>query len=112
MATSPAMAANQSPPAWSGGPRLLELLGEMSQAELARKIGVSRSAVNHWISGDRAPDPTSLAAICRTLKVSGDVILGLSSIDHHAVQTLAREAGRLADAARELVAAVRAERER
>lgn len=103
-----------APPAWSGGDRLKDLLRSrgMTQADLAREVGRSRSAVNHWVSGGRAPDPESLAAICRALKVSGDVILGLSSIDHHGVEALAREAGRLADAARDLVHAVRTERGR
>lgn len=33
--------------------RLPELLGDMSQAEFARRMGVAESTVSRWISGER-----------------------------------------------------------
>lgn len=33
--------------------RLLELLGDMSPAEFARRMNVQRSTVSRWISGER-----------------------------------------------------------
>ena len=42
---------------------------EMSNAEFARRIGVTRSSVSLWISGQNIPSETSLREICRQFNV-------------------------------------------
>lgn len=46
---------------------LLRYLREtgMSQAELARRLGVTRSAVNQWLSGATAPSTQQITRIAR-----------------------------------------------
>lgn len=48
----------------------------VSQANLARTIGVSRAAVNQFVQGNRLPSIVTFAAICRALDVSADFLLG------------------------------------
>ena len=49
----------------------------MSQAELAKKLGVSPSTVGMYEQGRREPDNSTLAKICRMFDASGDYILDL-----------------------------------
>jgi transcriptional regulator with XRE-family HTH domain len=51
----------------------------MSQAELARRIGISTQGMNMIESG-KTPDPAAsrIKAIAQVLKVSADYLLGLS----------------------------------
>ena len=42
---------------------------EMSNAEFARRIGVTRSSVSLWISGQIIPSETTLREICRQFNV-------------------------------------------
>ena len=42
---------------------------EMSNAEFARRIGVTRSSVSLWISGQNIPSETTLREICRQFNV-------------------------------------------
>lgn len=39
----------------------------VSQSELARRIGVDRSAINHWLTLDRTPTRDNVRAIARAL---------------------------------------------
>ena len=52
-----------------------------SQAELARKLGVTRSSVNAWESGLSAPTSLYLVELAKLFHVSTDYLLGLST-DH------------------------------
>jgi len=45
----------------------------ISQAEIARKAGVRRSAINNILSGSSKPSVEVLAKICHLLNVSMDV---------------------------------------
>lgn len=47
----------------------------LTQAELAEKIGVSRQAIFDWENGKRAIRPVNLYAICKALDVTVDDIL-------------------------------------
>jgi transcriptional regulator with XRE-family HTH domain len=47
----------------------------ISQAELARKAGVRRSAINNILSGSSKPSVEVLAKICCLLNVSMDIFL-------------------------------------
>lgn len=60
--------------------RLLELRGEESQQELADEIGVSRSLVKAWESGDRRIKLDDLISLSKHFHVSTDYLLGLSDV--------------------------------
>ena len=64
---------------------MLESIGErikylrerngMTQAELAKKLGITRSAVNAWEMSISAPSVRSIIEISRVFNVSSDTIL-------------------------------------
>ena len=49
----------------------------LSQKQLAEKIGVSNSRVSNWEPGLNRPDADILAAICMALDVSPSLLLGI-----------------------------------
>lgn len=49
----------------------------LSQKQLAEKIGVSNSRVSNWEQGLNRPDADILAAICVALDVSPSLLLGV-----------------------------------
>ncbi len=86
--------------------KLLKAKG-LSNVELGRRVRVSGATISRYRSGERAPDPNTLAAICKAVGISADELLGLEVNDQRAADHLAREAARLAEAAERLVAAAR-----
>ena len=59
--------------------RALREHAEYSQAELARKLGVTRSSVNAWESGLSAPTAVYIVELSKLFHVSTDHILGLEN---------------------------------
>lgn len=57
--------------------RTLREQAGFSQAELARRLSVTRSSVNAWESGLSAPTAASLVDLARLFRVSADYLLGL-----------------------------------
>lgn len=57
--------------------RLTEVrsLANLSQAELAKKVGVSSSLISHWEKGTRVPSPAQLLELARNLGVALDYLL-------------------------------------
>ena len=55
---------------------LREQLG-MTQTDLAKKLGLTRSSVNGWEMGLSVPSTPVLAELSRTFRVSADYLLGL-----------------------------------
>lgn len=53
----------------------------MSQKELAKKIGVSNSRVSNWEQGINRPDVDFLASICKALNVSPSELLDIRLSD-------------------------------
>lgn len=51
----------------------------MTQAELARRLGITRSSVNGWEMGLALPSTALLVELARTFHVSTDYLLGLES---------------------------------
>lgn len=49
----------------------------LSQKQLAEKIGVSNSRLSNWEQGLNRPDADILAAICVALDVSPSLLLGI-----------------------------------
>jgi len=50
---------------------------EMTQTLLAKKLGISRSAVNSWEMGLSLPSLANIVEMTRIFNVSADYILGL-----------------------------------
>lgn len=50
---------------------------KITQAELARLLGITRNGVNSWEQGLSTPSPASIVELARYFKVSTDYILGL-----------------------------------
>lgn len=49
----------------------------MTQSVLAKKLGVSRQTVSHYVKGDKLPAPDTLANLCRISDADANDILGL-----------------------------------
>ena len=57
--------------------RQLRLKYGMSQADLAKKLDVTRSSVNAWESGLSTPTTQYIVALARLFHVSADYLLGM-----------------------------------
>ena len=51
----------------------------MTQAQLAKSLGVAQSAVTHWEAGDTRPNTVRLARLARALGTTVDDLLGTTS---------------------------------
>lgn len=60
--------------------RFNELRGDLSQAEFADKIGLSRPSIGYYENGNRVPDISTLKRIAETCNVSADWLIGLSDM--------------------------------
>ena len=60
------------------GKRLRELREElkMTQARLARELGISPNAISQYENGDRQPNYEVLKKICKFFSVTADDMLG------------------------------------
>lgn len=52
---------------------------DMTQAELARKLGITRSSINAWEMGISVPSTQYLMELSKMFKVSTDYLLGLNT---------------------------------
>lgn len=59
------------------GDRLKRLRGELSQEQLANKIGGTASDVSRWERGVTLPRAETIRALCLYFRVSADYLLGL-----------------------------------
>lgn len=59
--------------------RLLECMqvSGITQSELAKRIGMSKSVVNEYCTGKKKPSIEVLVEICKALNESSDYLLGL-----------------------------------
>lgn len=51
----------------------------LTQTELARHLGITRSSVNAWEMGVSVPSTTYLVELARLFNISTDYLLGLST---------------------------------
>lgn len=60
--------------------RLVEMRNELnlSQVDLAAKVGVTSICISRWETGVRIPNAISIIALCKALNCSADYLLGLS----------------------------------
>ena len=54
---------------------------KLTQKQVADIIGVSRTCYASWEQGTRQPNIEKLHALCKTLHVSADYLLGLENYD-------------------------------
>ena len=52
----------------------------MQQGQLARRIGITDSAMSRYISGERQPKPETIANIATALHVTCDYLLGTDPV--------------------------------
>ena len=57
----------------------LRLSNNMTQADLAKKLNITRSSVNAWEMGISIPSTTYIIELSQLFKVSTDYLLGLST---------------------------------
>lgn len=62
-----------------------------TQAELARRLGVTRNGVNSWEQGLSMPSPSCLVELAKVFSVSTDYLLGVESLDSVNVTGLAAQ---------------------
>ncbi len=62
-----------------------------SQAELARKLGVTRSSINAWESGLSAPTAVYIVELAKLFHVSSDLILGLDNTNQISLSGLTED---------------------
>lgn len=84
------------------GTRIKELLEKknMSQKELAEKVGCTTAAVSHYIKGDRIPRSTVLAQIAIVLNTTSDYLCKGIPVDtsneiNYAKKLIARNASQM-----------------
>lgn len=72
---------------------LSRLLGEsgIKNAELARRVGVSKAAVSNWLSGENSIDIDLVPAICDVFGVTIDEFLGHGRPAHELLSPDERE---------------------
>ena len=63
----------------------------LSQADIARKIGVTRETVSNWESGDKEPSPEHLRELALVLGVATDYLLGIEKTNTVPVKNLTDE---------------------
>lgn len=74
-----------------------------TQAELARRMGITRNGVNSWEQGLSTPSPACIVDLAKTFSVSTDYLLGVeplasinvTGLDEKDVAVLAMLADRL-----------------
>lgn len=52
-----------------------------TQQDMANRIGLSRSVVSQWVTGDRTPALPALTALAQAYDVTTDWIIGLAPLD-------------------------------
>ena len=67
----------------------------LSQAALAKKVGVTRSAVNAWEMGLSIPTTQYVAELAQLFHVSADYMLGLDSTEAISIGSLTDEEKRI-----------------
>ena len=70
--------------------RLRERAG-LSQAELARRLSVTRSAVNAWESGLSAPTAYYIAELAKLFHISADFLLGIDAAESISLRDLSED---------------------
>lgn len=63
----------------------------LSQTELARKLGITRSSVNAWEMGISVPSTQYLVELSELFKVSTDYLLGITTFSSLSTEGLSED---------------------
>jgi len=69
----------------------LRARSQMTQSDLARKLGITRSSVNAWEMGISIPSTQYLVELAQLFRVSTDYLLGLESTMRLDIEHLAED---------------------
>jgi len=64
---------------------------QMTQSDLARRLGITRSSVNAWEMGISIPSTQYLVELAQLFRVSTDYLLGLESAAKISIDHLAED---------------------
>jgi transcriptional regulator with XRE-family HTH domain len=64
------------------GSRLKELRGNLSQAEMAGRLGTAQSTYSAWERGTREPDIDTILSVVAMFSVTSDWLLGAAKFRH------------------------------
>lgn len=80
------------------GDKIIELLKEqqMTQKELAERIGLTETAISRYINGSREPKPDIIANMATALHTTADYLLGIEN-QHSLQRIIARNAKKMTD---------------
>jgi len=68
--------------------KLLRERINLTQSDLARQLGLTRSSVNAWEMGLSVPSTQYIVELAKTFKVSTDYLLGMESAAYISVEGL------------------------
>lgn len=71
--------------------KLLREQKKMSQADLAKKLGITRSSVNAWEQGISVPSTQYIIELSELFNVSTDFLLGVKSTSSISLENLTDE---------------------
>lgn len=71
--------------------KTLRIARGWTQAELARRLGITRNGVNSWEQGLSMPSPALLVELARVFSVSTDYLLGIEHLESINVTGLGRK---------------------
>lgn len=62
--------------------RMLRSRSQLTQDEVAERVGVSQNAIGSWERREASPPAAHLPTICRLFDVSADYLVGTSEFPH------------------------------
>ena len=71
--------------------KILRTARGWTQAELARRLGITRNGVNSWEQGLSMPSPALLVELAKVFSVSTDYLLGIEHLESINVTGLGRK---------------------
>lgn len=71
--------------------KILRTARGWTQAELARRLGITRNGVNSWEQGLSMPSPAFLVELAKVFSVSTDYLLGIEHLESINVTGLGRK---------------------
>ena len=57
--------------------KALRIENELSQVQLAKETGLSKSAISFWEAGERQPSAPAIITLAKYFQVTTDYLLGL-----------------------------------
>lgn len=65
----------------------------LTEAEVARKVGISKQAVNAYVHGDTVPTVLTLRKLCEVIGCSAEYLIGLNDDMHGEIERICKKNG-------------------